>query len=83
MTIHCIILSIVLQEELVEALAVFDKSGSGYLDKDVVEDLILNHGEGLNATEALEFLKSIKYNHEGKISYDDFMRIVYNDSGNH
>ncbi len=28
------------QEELIDAMAVFDKAGSGYLDRDVVEDLV-------------------------------------------
>ena len=67
------------QEELIDAMAVFDKAGSGYLDRDILEDLILNQGEGLNDREIREFLKSIEYNDDGKISYDDFLRIVYNE----
>ena len=67
------------QEELIDAMAVFDKAGSGYLDRDILEDLIRNQGEGLNDREIREFLKSIEYNDDGKISYDDFLRIVYNE----
>jgi Ca2+-binding EF-hand superfamily protein len=60
-------------------MTVFDKGGSGFLDRDVVEDLIRNQGEGLNPAEIHEFVNSIKYNDQGKISYDDLMRLVYNE----
>ncbi len=60
-------------------MTVFDKTGSGFLDKEVLEDMILNNGEGLSPPEAKEFINSLKYNAEGKISFDDFMRLVYNE----
>jgi hypothetical protein len=52
------------QEELLESFSVFDKTGSGFLDREVLEDLIRHQGEGLTAAEIREFLKSIKYNEE-------------------
>jgi Ca2+-binding EF-hand superfamily protein len=36
-------------------------------------------GEGLTPQEIKEFIESIRYNEDGKISYDDFMRLVYNE----
>jgi Ca2+-binding EF-hand superfamily protein len=58
---------------------VFDKDGSGFLDREVLEYSIRNLGDGLNQREIEEFVASIKYDENGKIGYDDFMRIVYNE----
>ena len=58
---------------------VFDKEGSGFLDRDVLEYSIRNLGDGLTESEVEEFISSIKFDSEGTISYDDFMRLVYNE----
>ena len=58
---------------------VFDKEGTGFLEKDVLEFALKNLGEGLTKTEIDEFISSVTYNEEGKISYDDFLRLVYNE----
>ena len=60
-------------------MTVFDKTGSGFLDKEVLEEMILNCGEKMSVPEAKEFINSLKFNNEEKISYDDFMRLVYNE----
>ena len=67
------------QEELIEAMNVFDKEGTGYLEKEVLEFVIQNLGDGLSQEEIEEFVSSISYDEEGKVSYDDFLRLVYNE----
>jgi len=67
------------QEELIEAMSVFDKEGTGYLEKEVLEFTIQNLGDGLSQEEIEEFIASINYDEEGRVSYDDFMRLVYNE----
>ncbi len=39
------------QEELIEAMNVFDKEGTGYLEKEVLEAAIQNMGDGLTPDE--------------------------------
>ena len=60
-------------------MSVFDKEGTGYLEKDVLEFTIQNLGDGLSQEEIEEFIASINYDEEGRVSYDDFMRLVYNE----
>jgi Ca2+-binding EF-hand superfamily protein len=60
-------------------MSVFDKEGTGYLEKEVLEFTIQNLGDGLSQEEIEEFIASINYDEEGRVSYDDFMRLVYNE----
>jgi Ca2+-binding EF-hand superfamily protein len=44
-----------------------------------LENLIQNLGEGLTPKEMEEFAGSIQYDENGKVSYRDFLKIVYNE----
>jgi Ca2+-binding EF-hand superfamily protein len=57
----------------------FDKDDTGYLDRSVVENLIVNLGDGLDENEIKEFAGSITYNRAGKISLEDFLSIILNE----
>jgi Ca2+-binding EF-hand superfamily protein len=67
-----------LKEELIEAMTFFSKDESMFLDRQTLENLILNLGEPLTRAETQEFLTSLSYNEDGKISFDDFIKIVMN-----
>ncbi len=68
------------QEELVDAMSVFDKEESGLLDKEVLEFALQNMGEKLSESEMKELLESIPYDDTGKINYQDFLKFLINDS---
>jgi len=54
----------------------FCKDDSKFLDKETLENLIDHLGEPLSKAETQEFISSISYNEENKISFDDFVDIV-------
>ena len=66
------------QEELKDAFNIFDKDGDGYLGKQELELVMKNLGDGLNEEELDRMLNSINYDNEGKISFEDFARFIYN-----
>ena len=59
----------------------FDKDGDGYLGKQEFESVMRNLGDGLNEEELERMLNSISYDNTGKISYDNFVRFIYNVDG--
>lgn len=68
----------VFQNELLEALDFFNKTGSNYLHKDVLENVIYNLGERLTPSETEEFIQSIPYDEDGNVTYDDLLAVIYN-----
>ena len=72
-----------IQAEILEALSVFDREDTGFLDRATVENLIRHLGEGLDEAEVEEFVGSLSYDGDGKISHEEFLKVVLNENWNH
>ena len=64
-----------------DAFNIFDKDGDGFLRKQEFESVMRNLGDGLNEEELERMLNTISYDNDGKISYEDFARFIYNVEG--
>ena len=78
--IHFKLYSFKIKAEILEALSVFDREDTGFLDRATVENLIRHLGEGLDEAEIEEFVGSLSYNGDGKISHEEFLKVVLNEN---
>ena len=77
------LISAPLQEALKDAFNVFDKDGSGLLDKNKFNAILRSPqwDGGLSDQQLDKMLASIPYDKEGKIGQQDFVNFVMNSSG--
>ena len=61
-----------------DAFNIFDKDGDGYLGKQELESVMRSLGDGLTEDDIEQMLNSIVYDSEGKMSYEYFIRFIYN-----
>lgn len=65
-----------IMQDLLAAFRVFDKDGNGYITRDelkVAMDLI---GESVTEAQLDEMLKATDIDHDGKINYEEFVKIL-------
>ncbi|KAI0220156.1 Calmodulin [Lamellibrachia satsuma] len=67
-----------MEEELEEALKVFDKEGDGYILASEFKEALQTLGEPVDKEDLAELLKTAEVDHEGKIFYYDFIRKMIN-----
>ena len=63
-------------DEMVNAFNFFDGDKNGYLDMNELKYLLCNRGEKVSEAEVEKFFKSLDKNNDGKITLDEFKRIV-------
>ena len=67
------------KDEIREAFSVFDKDGTGFLSKEKVKELIEELGIPLEEIEMKQMMESFRFNSEGKINVEQFVKVVFND----
>lgn len=67
------------KDEIREAFTVFDKDGTGFLSKEKVKELIEELGIPLEEIEMKQMMESFRFNNEGKINVEQFVKVVFND----
>ena len=67
------------KDEIREAFTVFDKDGTGFLSKEKVKELIEEIGIPLEDIEMKQMMESFRFNSEGKIGVEQFVKVVFND----
>ena len=67
------------KDEIREAFTVFDKEGTGFLSKEKVKELIEELGIPLEEIEMKQMMESFRFNNEGKINVEQFVKVVFND----
>ena len=67
------------KDEIREAFTVFDKDGTGFLSKEKVKELIEEIGIPLEDIEMKQMMESFRFNSEGKINVEQFVKVVFND----
>jgi len=65
-------------DDIVNAFNFFDADKNGYLDLNEIKYLLCNRGEKLSEAEVEKFFKILDKNNDGKITLDEFKRIVEN-----
>jgi Ca2+-binding EF-hand superfamily protein len=63
-------------EDIVEAFNFFDVDKNGYLDMNELKYLLCNRGEKLTEATVEKFFKHLDKNSDGKITIDEFKRIM-------
>ena len=67
------------KDEIREAFTVFDKDGTGFLSKEKVKELIEELGIPLEEIEMKQMMESFRFNNEGNINVEQFVKVVFND----
>ena len=67
------------KDEIREAFTVFDKDGTGFLTKEKVKELIEELGIPLDEIEMKQMMESFRFNSEGQIGVESFVKVVFND----
>lgn len=67
-----------LDDELLEAYKVFDKDGNGYITLDELKETIYLINNQITEEEVKEMLNEVDEDKDGKINFDDFMKIMKN-----
>ena len=63
-------------EEVQAAFRVFDKDGSGFIDAEGLRHITKSLGENLEESELEEMLKEADLDKDGKINFDEFLKIM-------
>ena len=66
------------QDEIKEAINVFDKDSKGFLTRGQVENIVNNTGEKVEEGEAKAILDSVEYDKNGCIDIDKLVKIIFN-----
>lgn len=67
-----------IDDELLETFKVFDKDGNGYITVDELRNVILTIGDDVSTEEVEEMIKIADRDLDGKISFEDFMKLMKN-----
>merc|ERR1719299_292259 len=67
------------EEELVEAFKVFDRDGSGLINASEMRHVMSNLGEKISDEEMDEMLREADVDADGKIDYEEFVRMMMAD----
>ena len=62
--------------EIKEAFKIFDRDGNGYIDAKELKHVVTRMGHVLTAAEADEFMKEADLDGDGKLDYNEFMKMM-------
>lgn len=62
--------------EIREAFKIFDCDGNGYIDSKELTQVLTRMGEALTAEEAAEFMKEADLDGDGKLDYNEFVKMM-------
>lgn len=65
-----------IMEDLLAAFRVFDKDGNGYITRDELKMAMDLIGESMTEIQLDEMLKATDIDHDGKINYEEFVKIL-------
>ena len=66
------------QNSSIEAFAVFDKTKTGKIKKDVLKNILMTKGDqALDDAEILDLMNYIKFDHNDEINYKDFVKNTF------
>lgn len=63
-------------EDLREAFKEFDKDHNGFLDRNELKTIMTTFGEKMTDHEAEEMMKEADVNGDGKINYEEFVKVI-------
>ncbi|GFR95338.1 calmodulin [Elysia marginata] len=66
------------EDDLREAFKVFDRNGDGFITIDELRVTMTNMGEPLTKEELEDMISSADTNHDGKVHYDEFVKMMVN-----
>ncbi|XP_067856740.1 troponin C, skeletal muscle-like [Heptranchias perlo] len=66
------------EEELAEFFRVFDHNCDGFIDRDELRDILLASGEQVTDEEVDELLKDGDKNNDGKLDFDEWLKMMEN-----
>ncbi len=61
--------------DLEDAFKRYDSDGNGFLSIDEVQSAMANIGRQMNRLEVRSMIQSLDSNHDGKISFDEFIKL--------
>ena len=67
--------------EIREAFKIFDRDGNGYIDAKELKQVVTRMGQVLSASEADELMREADLNGDGKLDYDEFVKMMMADLG--
>lgn len=62
--------------EIREAFKIFDRDGNGYIDAKELKHVVTRMGHVLTSAEADEFMKEADIDGDGKLDYNEFMKMM-------
>ena len=62
--------------ELKEAFKIFDRDGDGFVDAKELMHVVTLYGDKLSQEEAEELLREADQNGDGKLDYNEFVRMM-------
>lgn len=65
-----------IEDELLETFKVFDKDGNGYISLDELRDIINKLDQNISDIEINEMLKEADDDNDGKLSFEEFVKIM-------
>nr|XP_039266725.1 calcium-dependent protein kinase 3-like isoform X4 [Styela clava] len=65
-----------MEEELRDAFRSIDTNGCGYVTAEELLDLLMTQGNTMSLKEASELIRFVDKNGDGKLDYEEFMRII-------
>ena len=63
-------------QSLIEAFKIFDKNKNGYIEAKELRQVTTTLGSQLSEEEFNEFWKEADVNHDGKLDYEEFIKIM-------
>ena len=63
-------------EDIVEAFRAFDRDGNGLITADELKATMAAMGQGISDEEVQEMIQEADLNHDGKINYEEFARMM-------
>jgi len=67
------------EEEMKQAFDVFDSDGNGYIDKKELRDVLKQLGEDVDEEQLNDMMKAADSNHDNKIDYTEFVKMMKSD----
>ena len=63
-----------IEKQIMEYFKVFDKKGDGFIELDLIKQVLIDLGEKLTDEEMVEMIKDADANEEGLVYYKDFVK---------